>query len=380
VIQESIKSTDGGASSRQARLHYAIVRIAVLILVGGVGTAALSGTARAQDFCWFNGVSTPQISQVSFNVQQTISLQKWATDHIITSASGSLSMPAGLYCTSSTVPGGLTGVTPASGPNHLFTTGIPGVAFRIIFGSGSTGLTSITDSPSTPLPVSSMGDGSFQFNASQAHLQLVYTGAFLGLYSSAAKILPTSNRELSGSFGQWRINFCHGTVQPDNGGYACNGQITSVVLFDFNTAGKVHFTAPTCDVDQTSVTVNMPIVVTSQFTGLTSSTGKIPFQIGLHNCSANLEVDLILHSDEQWSSGSAAGVIDPQSDQAKGVGIQILKQDGSTPISFDTVINTGTTTNSGVYAIQLFAQYYQTAQSVTAGEVHATAKYSLTYR
>jgi type 1 fimbria pilin len=68
---------------------------------------------------------------------------------------------------------------------------------------------------------------------------------------------------------------------------------------------------------------------------------------------------------------------------ANGVGGQILKADGTTPVTFtsDTTqaINTGTTTSSR-YAINLYACYYRTSTPVSSGNVRGIATYTLNYR
>jgi type 1 fimbria pilin len=48
-------------------------------------------------------------------------------------------------------------------------------------------------------------------------------------------------------------------------------------------------------------------------------------------------------------------------------------------VSFGTAIPAGTVT-AGSFNVQLGARYYQTGASVTAGQVKATATYTITYQ
>jgi type 1 fimbria pilin len=63
--------------------------------------------------------------------------------------------------------------------------------------------------------------------------------------------------------------------------------------------------------------------------------------------------------------------------------VQILRADGSTPITFSDdpaqAINTGTTSGNG-YAIDLDARYYRTGTPVTAGTVKGIATYTINYQ
>jgi type 1 fimbria pilin len=63
---------------------------------------------------------------------------------------------------------------------------------------------------------------------------------------------------------------------------------------------------------------------------------------------------------------------------AQNVGVQVLDSRGN-PIPFGTAISAGTVT-AGTFNVPLDARYYQTGASVTAGQVNATATYTITYQ
>lgn len=387
-------------SCRHAWRHGHGVRIAILLL-GLLGMTALPGTALAQGFCWSPQGVVPTTS-VAFNISRTvpITLQRWSTNRTILHDSGGLTPPT-LYCTSKNVQNGLVNVPPLPNAKGLFATGIPGIAFRIKLMPGNAhnnGLTAYADPGFTPLPVGSPGNttgiggtvssgpvaGSYvEFNATQARLELVYTGQYLPSGNTSQRLLPSNNATLSGTLGNWQVLICS-QVQKGAGGYTCSGNLQPKTLFSFHTGGAVQFTAPTCTLDQNEMTVPLPPVPEGRFGQVGSTAGMTPFAIRLSNCSASLKVSMILHSDDSLNGNQ--GVMDPQYNDAegmaKGIGIQLLQSDASTPVKFDQVFQTGTTsaTSPSKYDIQLYARYYQTGTDTTAGEVRATAKYTLIYQ
>lgn len=63
-------------------------------------------------------------------------------------------------------------------------------------------------------------------------------------------------------------------------------------------------------------------------------------------------------------------------DAAKGVGVQLLFN--NSPFSSGTPINIGTSTNNGLYNINLAARYYQIG-TISPGTANSTATFTITY-
>jgi type 1 fimbria pilin len=149
----------------------------------------------------------------------------------------------------------------------------------------------------------------------------------------------------------------------------------------FNISANIIIQVPTCNVDPGSVNkaVTLPGINTVQLSGQGTTAGSTPFSLQLTDCPTNLGVFITLSSAN--AQPGATGVIAPTtgSGYATGVGVQILGADGTTPVTFDSAIHTGTTSSSS-YAINLYARYYQTGATVSAGTVKGVATYTLNYQ
>jgi type 1 fimbria pilin len=126
--------------------------------------------------------------------------------------------------------------------------------------------------------------------------------------------------------------------------------------------------------------VTLPVVITSNFGAPGSVAGQTPFNVQL-NCpsaaaGANLAITLATSNPVAGATGVIANT--SGSGYAQNVGVQVLDRNGN-PVSFGTAIPAGTVT-AGSFNVQLGARYYQTGASVTAGQVKATATYTITYQ
>lgn len=142
------------------------------------------------------------------------------------------------------------------------------------------------------------------------------------------------------------------------------------------TLNPVAVSVTACSVAVDPTVVTLPTISTSALTGTGSTAGRTPFNVQL-NCPAGANLYITLATSHPQSG--ATGVIAPTSGDAGSVGVQLLKANGTTPVTFGTAISEGTTTN-GAMNLPFYAQYYQTGSSVTAGNVSATATYTLTYQ
>ncbi|MGH8144975.1 MAG: fimbrial protein [Rhodanobacteraceae bacterium] len=327
-----------------------------------LGLVCIPRTARA--VCWFTNGSATTVTFNAGTITLTPSTQIGAV--LWTSSTSSPANPPVLDCDRDTNGGIVNTIagSPTGGDNTLFPTGIPGVSYRILHPDASNPLKVYPDYPT--------GSGTFSV---QSNLQLVYTGPFL----------PPNNSTLTGQLSQWKIDICDDPDFHKGNHRRCGSKhnpqpVIPQPVETFNISATILIQVPTCDIETSSVnkTVTLPNVSTQQFTGQGSTADKTPFSLQLINCPKNLGVSITL--DTSNPQPGAAGVIAPSgAGYASGIGIQILQDDGINPVVFGTPISTGTTSASN-YAINLFASYYQTGPTVSAGTVKAIATYTLNYQ
>ena len=86
---------------------------------------------------------------------------------------------------------------------------------------------------------------------------------------------------------------------------------------------------------------------------------------------------MAIQFDTAKSFAGASGVITPTSGTAKNVGVQLV--DGSfAPVTFAAPTVVGITP-SGTYNLTYYARYYATATPVGAGNLTATATFTISY-
>jgi len=140
----------------------------------------------------------------------------------------------------------------------------------------------------------------------------------------------------------------------------------------------------TCDTPA-SQTVILPSVPKSEFTSTNPTAGNTVFDLALTNCSPNIKSILykLLGSNGNTTDDNQSGrlALDQQS-TASGVKVQVRDQAGN-PIKFSNTIlyavhdhQQGNLTAN----IRLQARYIQTANTITAGSVHATMTVAYQYQ
>ena len=323
--------------------------------------------------CYFqdvngNTISAPAVQTVTFD-SVTIALtspppaagSNIGPPRTATASSGTIYVS----CPNGSTPGGLQ---PSYGTynaaNNTIYSPTPGVAFQILR-SG----TAIPLYPNGPLNVNTT-----QFTNTTT-FQLISTG-----------VLPSNGSKIPNGtiLGQWQFdNLCITPAFDKRGnltGCTTNAPVKTVITF---LSGGVTFTASTCNVSTGSqnMTVTLPSVAANALGAVGTTAGTTRFGINLTGCSSGLGVSATLSTSNPYLATN--GVIAPTTGAgyASGVGIQILQPNGSTPVTFDTAFPTGTTSGANSnYTFNLYARYYQTATPVTAGQVQATATYTLTYQ
>ncbi|GAB3779964.1 fimbrial protein [Dyella agri] len=239
---------------------------------------------------------------------------------------------------------------PTGGDATLYPTNLSWLSFRILHPDTSNPLSSYPNNASVPA-------GFIGFSVASA-LQLVVTGPIpQGQQGSTQQMtIP------AGQLAQWNVDMTNGT--------------NPVEIFKIT---NINFVIPTCTpaIDPTVVTLSA--VPVTAFSGKNSTAGQQPFQVQL-NCVAGANLRITLSTTSSYSNN--LGVINNTTGTgyATNVGVQILQQDGVSPVKFGTAISEGPTQN-GTMSLPFFARYYQTSTSnVAVGQVSATATYTLTYQ
>ncbi|RMQ73401.1 Fimbrial protein [Pseudomonas syringae pv. tomato] len=128
----------------------------------------------------------------------------------------------------------------------------------------------------------------------------------------------------------------------------------------------------------------------AEFTGPGFTTTKVPFHIALSNCETDTGAGFIATAHVQLDGvdGSApvgpvnSGVFSLTTDsQARGMGIQVLKADGSTPMELQTEVPLIAIT-PGNMSLNFYARFYQTEASseVRPGKAKGALSFTLTYK
>ena len=240
---------------------------------------------------------------------------------------------------------------PTGSDPTLFPTNLSWLSFRILHPDTTTPLSSYPNNASIVVgnPVA--------FSVASA-LQLVVTG-----------IIPQGQQNTTqqmtipaGQLAQWNVDMTNGT--------------NPVELFKIT---NINFVIPTCTAAVDPTVVTLSAVSTTAFTGNGSTAGQQPFQVQL-NCVSGANLSITLSTTSHFGNNNL-GVINNATGTgyAQNVGVQILKQDGSTPVTFGKAISEGATQN-GTMNLAFYARYYQNSTTnVTVGQVSATATYTLTY-
>jgi type 1 fimbria pilin len=222
--------------------------------------------------------------------------------------------------------------------DETYDSGVPGISYRITHPTAH--LTKY------PLNSESIDHTTFSVPSS---LELIKTGPIASGATLAAGLLA-----------KWKWVDAEGNVlKPER----------------FRLDNSITFTTPSCTLLLDSIYVTLPAVTTNAFTGVGSVSGKTPFQIQL-SCPAGTAVtNITMHTT---TADSHAGVVAPTGvGYAAGIGVRVL--DGnSIPVIFES--QTAVSPSNGTTAIPYFAQYFQTAPTVSGGNVKATVTFDIFYQ
>ena len=259
-----------------------------------------------------------------------------------------------LSCSGTTNNGVVSSYGPPTGSDEtLFPTNLPWLSFRILHPDTSNLLSAYPYNASVP---SNTYPG-VAFSVASA-LQLVVTGPIpQGQQGSTQQMtIP------AGQLAQWNVDMTNGS--------------NPVEIFKIT---NINFVIPTCTAAVDPTVVTLSAVASTDFSGRGSTAGQQPFQVQ-RNCVAGSNLLITLRTTNSYSTNLGVIKNTTGAGYATNVGVQILQQDGVTPVKFGTAIPEGATQN-GTMSLPFFARYYQDSNSnVTVGQVSATATYTLTYQ
>jgi type 1 fimbria pilin len=155
-----------------------------------------------------------------------------------------------------------------------------------------------------------------------------------------------------------------------------SGPAVTLIPETFVLGNSITFTTPSCTIVTDPINVILPTVTTSAFTNVGSTSGKTQFNIKLDCPTGTAVTKITMHTSAPDSSHS--GVILPSGPgYAVGIGVRVLDSN-SNPMVFETP--TVVTPPNATTSIPYFAQYFQTAPTVTGGTVKATVTFDIFYQ
>ncbi|WP_426701130.1 fimbrial protein [Rhodanobacter sp. Col0626] len=284
--------------------------------------------------------SSGRATTVTFSLPTAINIPANMADGAIiaTSVQATPANPPDITCGS--IFGGETvsyGVVNSRGgylaDNVTYETGIPGLGYRITHPT----------SYLTPYPQNTENVTTTTFSVTSG-LQLIKTGAI-----ASGSVLA------AGDLADWRWS----TLYPET----------------FRLGNTITFTTPSCTLVTDPTNVVLPTVSSSAFTGVGSTSGKKPFQILLSCPSGTAVKKITMHTA---SADSHAGVVAPTvgAGYALGVGVQVLDGNSNAVVFENQTVVTPNATTS----IPYYAQYFQTAPTVSGGNVKATVTFDIFYQ
>lgn len=142
-----------------------------------------------------------------------------------------------------------------------------------------------------------------------------------------------------------------------------------------------QITSVACTVTTNPVDVPLGEHDKSEFSGTGTGTDWQTFNIGL-KCDKSAKINVQI--DATPDPSNVAGVMKLDSGTgdatATGVGVQVYFVPDNSAVQFGQAKYYYTSSSGGAETVQLKARYYQTAQTVTAGQANATATFTLTYK
>nr|WP_241390667.1 fimbrial protein [Serratia proteamaculans]ULG17713.1 fimbrial adhesin [Serratia proteamaculans] len=244
-----------------------------------------------------------------------------------------------------TEPVSFTRIYSSSGPTTYYHTDVDGVAF------GYSGYQQ-----------NSTGGGLQQFNLPSSELNLSISGPFY-LVGGNMSLIKAASSVASGVIRAHIANVTYGesSISPS---------ITRPIYLN------AIIQASPCEIVNNAIQVDMPTTNTDDFSDSGPINQSETFYVNLR-CASGTPINIQIDSASTLPNGIIRP--DPIPYSAQGVGIQLLDTDED-PVVFGLPRYVGTSLTDGDYSIRFFARYYQIEQNVRAGNVQATASFTMTYQ
>ncbi|WJV38360.1 fimbrial protein [Raoultella terrigena] len=241
-----------------------------------------------------------------------------------------------------------------------FATGMSGLGYRMYTPSGAL----IT-------PTSYGTNGGDNFGPNGCLGGLCHTPAdSTNTYIFSLELVRTDLNLTSGTFSNSLMSFGY---QYGNGG--CPGACTLAFGSEVTSPVQFNFIPPMCTVANSSLTVTLPTIKTSDLNTIGATAGGTPFSIGLADCVLQTGVVMSMN-------GTTDGVssVLKNTGTASGVGVQLLNGGvNGSPLILNSAMDMGNVGLNTTMTIPLAANYYQIGQLVGSGTVLATSTVTFTY-
>lgn len=137
---------------------------------------------------------------------------------------------------------------------------------------------------------------------------------------------------------------------------------------------------PACEASTSNISVPLGKFRKSTMASIGATTSKQMFTIPI-TCSKSSSIKITIGGNIAANTVATQGVLklDDNVGAASGVGIQLLKSDGVTPVTLGSEIGYGTAAMAGEYNISFYAGYYRTQSEISAGVANSTATFTITY-
>lgn len=285
---------------------------------------------------WMPGHTGPVKSSVSFG---DIYVPRDApVGHIVASEYVSGSKNNVFTCTTAWIWGGRTVLfnTLSSYGNRVFNTNISGIGIRIKQ-SGHDGWA---------YPFEEQGEANSPFYLQSYQVELVKTSA---------------NSVGAGEITTGEIGRALSVTDPR--------YYTSLSL-----TGRNKIIPVACTLKNSVIDVKLANVSSLDFKGVGTTAKPKGFNIDL-DCDENVRVSVTL--DGPTAGPASVLALNAGEDQAKGIGIQLLK--GTTPIKLGSPVDFGTVPKAGNFSVPLIARYYQLSDPIDGGTANANATFTMAY-
>ncbi|MEB2621284.1 fimbrial protein [Pseudomonas sp. YuFO8] len=253
----------------------------------------------------------------------------------------------------------------------LLQTNIPGVGAQITFGTPYDGRTNgfwKLSGPDRTVPFEGYIDFSTPFVLQHSVLQGTVTLVKTATIGRGTHTLESGNELVKASF----------TGVPNAFGLALSGSVTQA---------ECSLSALPVSADP----VKLGDWPTSRFKGEGETTDPVPFSINLNSCISDpLPGGTVTTAHIRLEPTAGSTTVDTRrglfslggSSTAKGIGIQILKDDAQTPVELEADVAQGVIPVTGGMQLKFNARYYQTAptKDVVAGSADGSLAFTITYK